>query len=72
MSTEPVIWTRDAHTEAKHELLRAFFNKWVSIHSEYFAGRGGGLVRIYDGFAGPGVYKTASQAQETPLLQAAT
>lgn len=56
MGTEPVTWKLDEHTKAKHELLRAFFNKWVSIHSEWFAQRGGGLVRIYDGFAGPGVY----------------
>jgi three-Cys-motif partner protein len=70
MSTEPVIWTRDAHTEAKHELLRAFFNKWVSIHSEYFAGRGGGLVRIYDGFAGPGVYKGGESGSPLILMRA--
>jgi three-Cys-motif partner protein len=56
MGTGPVTWKLDEHTKAKHELLRAFFNKWVSIHSEWFAQRGGGLVRIYDGFAGPGVY----------------
>jgi three-Cys-motif partner protein len=55
MGTEPVTWEREDHTKAKHELLLAFFNKWVSIHSEHFAKRGGGLVRIYDGFAGPGV-----------------
>jgi hypothetical protein len=57
MAVDEVLWKRDAHTKAKHELLLAFFNKWVSIHSSYFASQlGGGLVRIYDGFAGPGVY----------------
>ena len=70
MSTDPVIWTRDAHTEAKHKLLRAFFNKWVSIHSEYFASRGGGLVRIYDGFAGPGVYAAGEPGSPLILMRA--
>lgn len=56
MVLEPVLWVREDHTKAKHELLRAFFNKWVSIHSEHFTARDRGLVRVYDGFAGPGVY----------------
>jgi hypothetical protein len=56
MATEQITWSRDEHTKAKHDLLRAFFNKWVSIHSEWFARQGGGVVRIYDGFVGPGVY----------------
>jgi len=56
MATEPVTWKREEHTAAKHELLRAFFVKWVSVHSGYFTQTGGGLVRNYDGFAGPGVY----------------
>ena len=60
MGIEPVTWTREDHTRAKHELLRAFFKKWVSIHSSFFARGRGGLVRIYDGFAGPGVYAGAS------------
>ena len=67
MAKEPVLWNRDEHTKAKHELLLAFFVKWVSIHSSYFAGQsGGGLVRIYDGFAGPGVY--ADGASGSPLI----
>jgi hypothetical protein len=67
MSPEPVLWPREEHTKAKHELLLAFFNKWVSIHSSYFASRpAGGLVRIYDGFAGPGVY--AGGEPGSPLI----
>jgi three-Cys-motif partner protein len=70
MATEPVTWVREDHTKAKHDLLRAFFNKWVSIHSEYFARRGGGLVRIYDGFAGPGVYSGGEPGSPLILMDA--
>jgi three-Cys-motif partner protein len=67
MSSEEVCWPREDHTKAKHELLLAFFNKWVSIHSSYFAGQAdGGLVRIYDGFAGPGIY--AGGEPGSPLI----
>jgi hypothetical protein len=62
---------RDAHTKAKHELLLAFFNKWVSIRSSYFASQlGGGLVRIYDGFAGPGVYLDGASGSPLILMRA--
>jgi three-Cys-motif partner protein len=70
MSPEPAIWKRDAHTRAKHEVLLAFFNKWVSIHSEYFAAHHGGLVRIYDGFAGPGVYEDGESGSPLILMRA--
>lgn len=70
MATEPVTWEREDHTKAKHDLLRAFFNKWVSIHSEHFAKRRGGLVRIYDGFAGPGVYSGGEPGSPLILLRA--
>lgn len=70
MPSEPVTWEREEHTKAKHDLLRAFFNKWVSIHSEHFAKRGGGLVRIYDGFAGPGVYSGGEAGSPLILMRA--
>jgi|GEM_PF-2030019 len=68
--SEPVTWQREQHTKAKHELLRAFFIKWVSIHSEWFAARGGGLVRSFDGFAGPGVYAGGEPGSPVVLLEA--
>jgi three-Cys-motif partner protein len=70
MTAEPVLWVREAHTKAKHELLRAFFNKWVSIHSEHFTGRRGALVRVYDGFAGPGVYAHGEPGSPRIMLEA--
>jgi three-Cys-motif partner protein len=71
MHAEDVLWKRDEHTKAKHELLLAFFNKWVSIHSSYFASQSaGGLVRIYDGFAGPGVYLDGASGSPLILMRA--
>lgn len=66
-----MLWARDAHTKAKHELLLAFFNKWVSIHSSYFASQeSGGLVRIYDGFAGPGEYSGGESGSPLIIMRA--
>src|SRR3954462_2558800 len=70
MPTDPVLWQREEHTKAKHELLLAFFNKWVSVHSSFFAGQGRGLVRIYDGFAGPGVYAGGEDGSPLILMRA--
>lgn len=66
---EPVLWPREPHTEAKHGLLRAFYAKWVSVHSEWFAKRGGGVVRVYDGFAGPGVYEGGEPGSPVILIE---
>jgi three-Cys-motif partner protein len=70
MAADATTWPRDEHTKAKHDLLLAFFNKWVSVHSEWFAQRGGGLVRIYDGFAGPGIYDGGEAGSPVILLRA--
>lgn len=70
MGTEPVVWTREDHTKAKHELLLAFFHKWVSVHSSHFTRLGRGLVRVYDGFAGPGVYAGGEPGSPRILLDA--
>lgn len=71
MAAEPLLWKREEHTKAKHELLRAFFDKWVSVHSGWFAKQpGGGLVRIYDGFAGPGIYAGGESGSPLILMRA--
>jgi three-Cys-motif partner protein len=70
MPTDPVTWPREDHTKAKHEVLRAFFDKWVSVHSSYFAQRGEGLVRVYDGFAGPGIYDGGEPGSPRILVEA--
>jgi three-Cys-motif partner protein len=70
VTAESVLWVREDHTKAKHGLLLAFFNKWVSVHSEHFSSRLGGLVRIYDGFAGPGVYTGGEPGSPRIMLEA--
>jgi three-Cys-motif partner protein len=69
MANAPVTWVREDHTKAKHDLLRGFFVKWVSIHSGYFTRTRGGLVRIYDGFAGPGRYTGGEPGSPRILLE---
>jgi three-Cys-motif partner protein len=70
MGTEPLLWVREDHTKAKHDLLLAFFNKWVSVHSGHFTRLGRGRVRIYDGFAGPGVYAGGEPGSPHIMLEA--
>jgi len=68
-SDDSVLWPRDEHTRAKHELLLAFFQMWVSVHSGHYARVGGGLVRVFDGFAGPGVYLGGQDGSPVILLR---
>lgn len=45
------VWRIEAHTNAKHRILRGYLDAWLPIMSA----NNGRLVYI-DGFAGPGVY----------------
>jgi hypothetical protein len=62
---EPTVWLREAHTEAKNGLLRASFAKWISVHSEFFAERGHGVVCVYDGFV---EYLSGQSRQSTEAI----
>lgn len=46
-----VLWPIDAHTSAKHEILRRYLAAWLPIMSMY-----NGQIIYLDGFAGPGEY----------------
>jgi three-Cys-motif partner protein len=46
------VWSIDAHTKAKHEILRRYLQAWFPILAS-FSGR----IIYLGGFAGPGVYK---------------
>src|SRR5438445_12315710 len=47
------IWELEAHTRAKHEILRRYLQAWMPILSQ---GRFPEMLYI-DGFAGPGQYE---------------
>ncbi|MBI4377309.1 MAG: three-Cys-motif partner protein TcmP [Elusimicrobia bacterium] len=52
MSSQPdTIWPITPHTEAKHNILRAYFGAWLSIVGQKFP-----RVVFVDGFCGPGQY----------------
>lgn len=70
VSEEQLLWERDDHTSAKHRLLRAFFDRWVSVHANTFAKRKGGVVRVFDGFAGPGEYAGGEPGSPLILMRA--
>lgn len=46
-----VLWPIDAHTSAKHEILRRYLEAWLPIMTMY-----NGRIIYLDGFAGPGEY----------------
>jgi three-Cys-motif partner protein len=48
-----VVWPRDAHTQAKHALLREYLKAWYPILLQ----AGFRTVTYAEGFAGPGVYE---------------
>lgn len=68
--SDTLLWDRVEHTSAKHRLLRAFFDRWVSVHAGTFARRGGGSVRVFDGFAGPGEYVGGEAGSPLILMRA--
>lgn len=47
-----LVWKRDAHTAAKHDLLRRYLEAWTPILLQRFP-----RVTYAEGFAGPGIYK---------------
>ena len=46
-----VLWDRDPHTAAKHDLLRGYLLAWLPILFSTFP-----RITYAEGFAGPGVY----------------
>jgi three-Cys-motif partner protein len=52
MPPEPTLWPLEAHTAAKHRLLREYLKAWIPI-----LGRYEDRVLYFDAFAGPGKYQ---------------
>jgi three-Cys-motif partner protein len=46
-----VLWPRDPHTGAKHDLLRHYLSAWLPVLLQTF-----GRATYAEGFAGPGIY----------------
>ena len=50
--TNETVWEIDAHTTAKHEVLKRYLQAWFPILGSWASG-----LNYVDGFAGPGVYQ---------------
>jgi three-Cys-motif partner protein len=62
-----VPWSRDPHTAVKHEIYRAYLEKWFPI---LLSQNGYPSVTYAEGFAGPGVYKDGSAGSPVIAIQA--
>lgn len=48
---ESTVWDRDPHTEAKHLVLRGYFDAWYPAMLRTFP-----RLTVLEGYSGPGVY----------------
>jgi len=68
MGEESTIWPLQAHTRAKHELLRAYLDAYFPILAQ---GRNRAKRLLFlDGFAGPGVYAGGEPGSPIVAMQA--
>lgn len=61
-----LLWPRDPHTAAKHEVLRRYYNAWFPIMLRTFPS-----VTVFEGYAGPGEYEPEDGAvgpEGSPLV----
>ena len=66
MPVNKVVWTLEPHSVGKHDLLREYLPLWLRI----LGSRHDNLV-LYDGFAGPGEYKSGEKGSPIIMLSAA-
>ena len=64
--TNSTIWAIEPHTEAKHDLLRNYFEAWLPIVGRYRK-----RVVYIDGFAGPGAYSGGQDGSPVVVLKVA-
>lgn len=62
---ESTVWDRDPHTEAKHRVLRGYFDAWYPIMLSIFP-----RLTVLEGYAGPGVYTKDEDGSPVIALQA--
>lgn len=64
----PVIWSKPAHTSAKHQILETYLNAWMPImsHQSRRVGTPGAESLFVEGFAGPDGYSGGEDG--SPIL----
>lgn len=72
---EPVLWDREPHTAAKHQVLRSYLDGWIAVIAQqaikaqtFRVGRP--RLLLVDGFAGPGRYATGEPGSPLLILEA--
>lgn len=66
MPIDDVIWELEAHTKAKHEILRYYLGAWFPILASVQP-----RILYVDGFAGPGEYKDGEHGSPVIALEVA-
>ncbi len=61
-SKKKAVWPLEAHTRAKHEILRRYLEAWTTI----LGVAGFPRIAYVDGFAGPGIYENGEE--ESPII----
>ncbi len=73
--SDPILWSLDDHTRAKHRVLRAYLDAWIPIMGQQslrvrgFGDREPRLLLV-DGFAGPGRYAGGEPGSPLIMLEA--
>ena len=74
---DPILWDQDAHTAAKHRVLRAYLDGWIPVLGQQALNVPGFRIGpprllLVDGFAGPGRYATGEPGSPLIMLDALT
>lgn len=64
-----LLWSRDPHTQAKHDMLSKYLNAWFPIIASSWRSTG---ATYAEGFAGPGEYANGGYGSPILALQAAS
>lgn len=62
---EETVWELEAHTAAKHRILRFYLDAWLPIMGSWSP-----KLVLVDGFAGPGIYKDGEPGSPILMLNA--
>lgn len=72
---DPILWDQEAHTAAKHRVLRSYLDGWIPVMAQQTLNSGTYRIGpprllLVDGFAGPGRYATGEQGSPLLMLDA--